>query len=364
VKMPTAKKSLKTGVKEYLLTHIREKHLKPGDKLPTQRELARILQASPKVAEVALNELEEEGIIVRRTGSGTFLARSHEIVSEAPNGGRNVFVLIQNLRNPQFSEFAAEIEMLLHRRNRRMRLMTFKGFNSFRELVNLMVEEGCGGIITTYMSPPLKEFAVRRKVPTVLIRVRNAGPASRQATHEIILDVGDQARILAEHLLSMGHRNFYLAGGQPEKTEDICHRFKIMDRLLKKSGASVHIIPEKSVNETELNYEEIGKDLASNILSLNEGPGVAVFYNTARALGAMKMFQHMGKKIPQDMSITGFDNIFAARLVEPELTVTDARYIEAAASAVELIAGHEKELKTVTIPPILCLGRSVANLIQ
>lgn len=359
--VPTAKKTLKTEVKELLLTHIRENHLQPGDRLPTQRELAHRLQVSPKVAEVALNELEGDGIIVRRAGSGTFLARPHEIVSAVPNGGRNVFVLIPNLRNPQFTEFAAETETLLLRRSCRMRLVTAKGFNSFRDLTNLMVEEGCGGIITMFMTPVLKEFIVRRKLPAVQIRIRSAGHFYRQTTHDIVLDVGDQARLLADHLLSLGHRNFYLAGGIPGKDETLCYRFRVMERILKKAGAAVHTIQERSAAETELCYDEIGAALVSEILSRKAGPGVAVFYNTARALGGMKMFLRLGKRIPQEMSIAAFDNIFAAKLVEPELTVTDARYIEAAKLAVGLIAGHDGELKNIKIPPILCRGRSVSG---
>jgi len=351
---------LKNEVKSLLLTHIKDNHLQPGDKLPTQRELARRLQVSPKVAEIALKELEKDGLIVRRVGSGTFLARSHEIVSTVPNGGRNVFVLIPNLRNPQFTEFAAECETLLLQESCRMRLVTGKGFNSFRDLVNLMVEEGCGGIITMFIHPSLKEFAESRKVPVVQIHIRKPGPFYRPTTHDIVLDIGDQAKILAEHLLALGHRNFYLAGGQPEKNEAMCYRFKVMERILRKAGATIRIVSEKMADGTELRYDEIGKKLVSDILSLNAGPGVAVFYNTARALGAMKMFLHLGRKIPQDISIAAFDNIFAAKLVEPELTVTDARYIEAAKLAVELIASHECELKSITIPPVLCQGKSIA----
>ena len=55
------KQSLKTKVKEYILELIREKELKAGDRLPPQRELARICGSSPKIAEIALSEMEAEG---------------------------------------------------------------------------------------------------------------------------------------------------------------------------------------------------------------------------------------------------------------------------------------------------------------
>ena len=151
--MAIAKTSLKAQAKEYLLTYIQEKNLNPGDRLATQRELAETLQISQKVAQLALNDLEEEGIIVRRLGSGTFLARRHDLTPRTPTSGRNIFVLIPNLKTPQFSEFAAEAEAALQKHKKQMRLMTTHTALSFREIISIMVEEGCGGIITAELPP-------------------------------------------------------------------------------------------------------------------------------------------------------------------------------------------------------------------
>ena len=360
--MPMTKLSLKTQVKEYLLSYIRDKNLQPGDRLLTQRELAEMLHTSQKVAQMALNSLEEEGIIIRRLGSGSFLARRHEMIPRTPNGGRNIFVLIPNLRNPQFSEFAAELETVLLRKSRQMRLMTFHAVSSFREIVNVMVEEGCGGIITTDLPLPLKNFILQHEIPAVLIRLWKMRDNPRKATHEILLNIEDQAKILSEHLLSRGYRRFYLAGGMTNSDGELSFRFQIMQKYLESSGSSVHIIPEKSMSENGLNYESVGRELAMKILKQYQPSSAAVFYNTARALGAMKVFQRLGKNIPQDIAVAGFDNIFPARLVEPELTVTDARYIEAAHRAVDLVLSPHERKETLSIAPLLCCGRSVGHL--
>ncbi len=359
--MAIAKTSLKAQAKEYLLTYIQEKKLNPGDRLATQRELAETLQISQKVAQLALNDLEEEGIIVRRLGSGTFLARRHDLTPRTPTSGRNIFVLIPNLKNPQFSEFAAEAEAALQKHKKQMRLMTTHTSLSFREIISIMVEEGCGGIITAELPPVLKNFIKQYHIPAALIRVMAPPRQMLRTTHEIILDVKEQAILLAEHLLSRGYRNFYLAGGiaGPQNC-----RFHVMRKLLEKAGAEIQQIPEEDENSKELDYENIGQELANKILRCYQPSSVAVFYNTARAMGAMKVFQHLGKKIPQDIAIAGFDNIFPARLVEPELTVTDARYTECAQQAVSLVLSRDREPTTLTIDPVLCYGRSVGNLTE
>lgn len=55
-------------------TYINENGLKPGDKLPTERDLAERLQVSRTVIREALNQLETLGLIFKVQGSGIFIA--------------------------------------------------------------------------------------------------------------------------------------------------------------------------------------------------------------------------------------------------------------------------------------------------
>lgn len=62
-------------VREFLTTAVREGAYAPGARLPTERELAARFSASRAAARRALSELEEEGLIERHVGRGTFVAR-------------------------------------------------------------------------------------------------------------------------------------------------------------------------------------------------------------------------------------------------------------------------------------------------
>ena len=75
------KKTLKEQVRDHLFTMIRERRILPGGRFPAQRELARSLNVSPKIAEVVYNEMEAEHLVVRRVGRGTFLAAGEGIFS-------------------------------------------------------------------------------------------------------------------------------------------------------------------------------------------------------------------------------------------------------------------------------------------
>jgi GntR family transcriptional regulator len=61
-------------IQQALQEHIRRKRLKPGDVLPSERELARKHDVSLMTARSALAALERQGVVERRRGAGTFVA--------------------------------------------------------------------------------------------------------------------------------------------------------------------------------------------------------------------------------------------------------------------------------------------------
>lgn len=64
-------------VKNYIEVKIREKEFLPGQKLPTERDLAKKLSVSRNTVSEAYKELVLEGVLVSKTGKGTFLADEH-----------------------------------------------------------------------------------------------------------------------------------------------------------------------------------------------------------------------------------------------------------------------------------------------
>ena len=63
-------------VRDYLVSAIKENAFGPGDRLPTERQLAEKLKASRAVTRRALADLEADGLILRQVGRGTFVRPS------------------------------------------------------------------------------------------------------------------------------------------------------------------------------------------------------------------------------------------------------------------------------------------------
>lgn len=184
-----SKKTLKDQTREYILNWIKERNLRPGDRLPPQRELSQILNVSPKIPELVLNELEAEHLVVRRCGRGTFLAGSPETAPRVSAGTRNVFLLLPTLRNPHFAEYAANAEVALHRGKRTMHIITGEAMPQTRDVIAQMVREGTGGIIALHCPDGLRAFAHRNRIPMVEIRYQSSASRRPAAGCFVIADL-------------------------------------------------------------------------------------------------------------------------------------------------------------------------------
>jgi DNA-binding LacI/PurR family transcriptional regulator len=145
-------------------------------------------------------------------------------------------------------------------------------------------------------------------VPMVALE---AGP------HDVVslasVDQVTGARLATEHLLGLGHRTvWHLAGpmGWPEATD----RVRGWREALEAAGAAV---PQPLVGDWSARS---GHELALRLM--DDAPDVtAVFVaNDQMALGALRALHESGRRIPQDVSVVGFDDIPEAPYFTPPLT--------------------------------------------
>jgi LacI family transcriptional regulator len=122
-------------------------------------------------------------------------------------------------------------------------------------------------------------------------------------------------RLAAEHLRALGHDTICFLGG-PQASIDT------QDRL---RGLCEHLnrpIPETLVRYGKSYDIESGVELANTWLSCKRlrSATAVVLGNDSLALGFMRTIQATGVRIPQDVSVLGFDGVAAGALVWPGLT--------------------------------------------
>lgn len=355
--MLDSKKPLKELTREYILNYIRDQHLMPGDKLPAQREWSRILNVSPKIPEIVLNEMEAEHLVIRRSGRGTFLAGKEETLEQKSNPNRNIFLLLPNLRNQHFAEYAANGEIALVRHKKTLQLITAEAMPHARDIIAKMILEGTSGIIAYYCPPGLRDFAHRHNVPLVEFRTKgNTGRPPARGKY-VCTNMQAASLMLGKHLLELGHRDIYLAGDIPhEKGQD--YRFEVLTHFLRENGCTVRYMPQKHPVPDYPGYEAIGVELAQRMMEEGLPATAGVFFNSNRAVGAMRYLMQKGVRIPEDFSIVGFDRMFNNGFPEPEITA--AMFEHEIEIAINLVLSEKQSVKSVTIDPVLFAGSTTA----
>src|SRR5262249_46915656 len=154
------------------------------------------------------------------------------------------------------------------------------------------------------------------------------------------------AKALAVALAKLGHRRFVVLGG-PEELLTSRDRVAGFRAGLTESGGG---LPDKSIRYGEFTRDG-GYDTATELLA--RGPdGRCVFaVNDVMALGAMAAMRAAGVRVPDDVSVAGFDDIPTLRDVSPTLTTVRLPLEEMGARAAHMaLSDHPTdEPRTVRI---------------
>src|SRR6266403_135196 len=213
---------------------------------------------------------------------------------------------------------------------------------------------GVDGVITVDMR--LREAP---SLPTVAV----AGHIPFPGVTNIILDHHHAARVALQHLLELGHRNvaFMKGHAQSSDSED---RWKAIFDVAK--DLHLEIDPELTVEiDIDDPTPQLGYPVAKQLLE-RKVPFTALFaYNDISALGAIRAFQEAGVRVPQDVSVVGFDDIQGAAYNTPSLTTVRQPLQRmgsiAAQTLLERIEGRADYPLEIAIEPELVVRESTSR---
>ncbi len=120
---------------------------------------------------------------------------------------------------------------------------------------------------------------------------------------------------ITEHLIKLGHRDIAFIKGHPD------HSATELRFLGYRRALEAHQIPYRDslVEEGNFSYHS-GEDSARNILQRTPRPTAVFASNDYMAAAVLKLASQMQLKVPDDISIAGFDNAPIARHIWPGLT--------------------------------------------
>jgi DNA-binding LacI/PurR family transcriptional regulator len=171
---------------------------------------------------------------------------------------------------------------------------------------------------------------------------------------------------MTRHLMGLGHTSFGLLGlsGTPRSIQD---RLIGMADALAPDGLSLerntlsldHLHPRTS-------DFEFGRSLARSFLGVERVPTAFVALNDEIAVGAIHGFQEAGLRVPEDVSVSGFNNQDICMMTRPRLTSVDQQIEVTVEAAAEILVGkitNPATRRTVvrTIQPLLVVRESTGK---
>lgn len=144
----------------------------------------------------------------------------------------------------------------------------------------------------------------------------------------------DGAQQATEHLLQLGHRRIaHIAG--PETEWDSVERQCGYEQALQ-----AHSLPlDPGLIIRGGSRPRGGFEAMQHLLTMPSRPTAVHCYNDASAIGAMRAAHSAGLRIPQDLSVVGFDDIALAPFFEPPLTTVAQPKREMGEKAVQMVLG-------------------------
>lgn len=127
-------------------------------------------------------------------------------------------------------------------------------------------------------------------------------------------------RMAGEYLLHLGHRRLACIAGIPQKTPNAERATGFLQ------AANLAGIPSSSVPILRADFDlEGGYQAALKLLQSSQKPTGLFACNDLMALGAMRAALSLGIRVPEELSIIGFDNLDIAQYANPPLTTIDHR---------------------------------------
>ena len=215
----------------------------------------------------------------------------------------------------------------------------------------MLLTRGVEGFITTDTS-----LSEKLALPTVAV----AGHERVDGVTNIVLDHKRAAKLALEHLRELGHEEIAFIKGQTISSDSTV-RWNAICEVAEELG--IRIRPELTIQLEGIDSTPgIGYPFAKQLLA-RKIPFTALFaYNDISAIGSIWACREAGLRVPEDISIVGFDDIAGAAYANPGLTTVRQPLIRmgqiAAQTVVDQIEGRGEYVPEIAIEPEFVIRQS------
>lgn len=310
-------------VYEDLVSKISTGEFPLNELLPSEKEIGLLYKVERTTVRKALELLVNDGYVKKYQGIGakvisvtkdqmasSNIKKSDTILFFLPKTSDNV----DRLTQPYYSLMFFSLESELKRNGYKTIYSTISAQDDIEQLLK---QHSYAGIVFASYGVDQKHLEYASKYNIPFVTVNN----DYDQSVFIVPDNYMGGYLAGKHLIELGHRKIGMITGNPHDTS--CRlRLAGFTIALKESGLS---IDEKYIRDAQwLADKAICK--TRDLLEKNKTdlPTAIFAFNDEMALSAMRVINEEGYKVPDDISVIGFDNISQSKYVYPELTTIDS----------------------------------------
>jgi len=334
----------------------------------TLRSLSSYLRLSPATVSIVINDSPAAKAIPERTKKrilraaqelnyrANFFARSLSL-----KRGYTIGVLVPELSEGYASAIMSGIEDELLKRGYFYFVASHRGRpDLIEEYPQMFTDRAVEGIIL--VNTPLKHPL---SVPAVSI----SGHRRVKGVANVGVDNAKGAFLALEHIVKLGHREIAFFKGHPGSADTV-YRWKGVRDAAAQMG--IRIRPEltlqlqQGATQPGPSLPEEGYENAQRLIATAGRFSALVAFNDISAIGAMRAFRDAGLRVPQDISVVGFDDIHGAAYLTPRLTTVRQplrRMGEIAAEQLltRIVNGSKAVAQQVSVEPELVIRESTSE---
>ena len=314
-------------IRDSILRKIHENEWVPGDRIPSIAEIMRSFQVSKVTAVRALAELESEGYVRREQGRGTFVSSERSDMLESQQR-RSVAVIVPDMANAFHAEIVDSLARPLRDQGIAIELFcTDYDGNAEEDLFQRALR--MKHVIGVMMLPSLlSKQLVQAAAPQIPIVIVDHCPAG-------LLDVsvfihGDNFQggyTAAAHLAALGHKNI----GYLTRVYGGADRLAGFRKGLADNGIAL--------DDSRVFVTDPACPLGPEVVDFVRGENLTALFalNDMLAMQAMQALRLEGYRIPEDISLIGYDDVTASRYLEVPLTTVEQHEEQIGRKAAECI---------------------------
>src|SRR6185437_9558769 len=253
------------------------------------------------------------------------------------NRTSTIGVLLPDLYGEFFSEVIRGVDQAAQRGG--YHLLVSSSHDESREIVAAFraMRGRVDGLLV--MSPDLDARAAVHeftdRFPVVLLNC----PAEADRYDSIVINNLDGARAIVQHLIELGHRRIAMISGR-ERNYDSVERRRGFREVVCEAG----IAGEYALEITGDFSEASGFRAAATLLEAPRRPTAIFAANDSMAIGALSALRAGSLRVPEDISVAGFDDIPMAQYMNPPLTTVHVDISALGALATERLLSNMREV--------------------